>query len=93
MRVSEGLSAGLPVSLPGNAVMVGRNFDIRIKLKGTLPGHLRLALAHVFFVEQELPVEIAHVDGVQIDLHEKQKQSINTTTPGGRKCNSRFRCS
>lgn len=48
--------------------MVGNYLDIRIEAQRTLPGHLRFALAHVLLVEQELPVEIAHIDGVQVDL-------------------------
>jgi hypothetical protein len=30
--------------------------------------HLRLALAHVVPPEQELPVEVGRLDGVQVDL-------------------------
>lgn len=48
--------------------MVRGNFDIGIELQGTLAGHLCFALAHVLLVEQELSVEIAHIDGVQVDL-------------------------
>lgn len=59
--------------LPGNAVMVRGNLHVRIECQGTLAGHLRFALADVLLVEQELPIEIAHVDRVQVDLKGKSR--------------------
>ena len=35
--------------------------------EGALAGHARLGLAHVLLVEQELPVQVGHVDRVQVD--------------------------
>lgn len=68
---------------------MGCNLHIRIKLQGTLPGHLCLALADVLLVEQELPVQIAHIDRVQVDL----KASITGLEMAGtnKKSHLRFR--
>lgn len=74
--------------------MVRDDFDIGIEEQGTLPGHLRLALTHVLLVEQELPVEIADVDGVQIDLGmERGGRKWSAKRRANTKCFFlRFRC-
>lgn len=48
--------------------MVRCNLDVWVELKGTLPRHLSFALSNVLLVKQKLPIEIAHVNCVQVDL-------------------------
>lgn len=51
-----------------DAVVVRLDGDVRIEAERTLARHLGLGLADVLLVEQELPVQVADVDRVQIDL-------------------------
>lgn len=48
--------------------MVRLDLDVRIEAKRTLTSDFRLGLADVLLVEQELPVQVAHVDCVQVNL-------------------------
>lgn len=48
--------------------MGGRDLDVRIELLGCLLGDKRLASLHVLLLEQELSVQVAEVDGVEINL-------------------------
>ena len=50
----------------------------RVKGQGCLAGHLHLGTAHVLFLEQELTVEVAHFNRVQIDLNQIMPQ-FNTS--------------
>lgn len=48
--------------------MVSFDVNVRIKAECTVTGHVRLRLANMFLVKQKLTIQIAHIDGVQIDL-------------------------
>lgn len=63
--------------------MVRGNFHVRIEGQGTLPGHLRFALADVLLVEQELAVEIADIDRVQVDLKGSCEKSVGEKFSAG----------
>jgi hypothetical protein len=39
----------------------------RVELQDGLPRHRRLGLVHVALAEEELPVQVGHVDGVEVD--------------------------
>lgn len=48
--------------------MVSFDVNVRIKAECTVTGHVSLRLANMFLVKQKLTIQIAHIDGVQIDL-------------------------
>ncbi len=48
--------------------MYGQQLGVRVNLLQRLLGGQSLGLAHVDLVEQKLPVQVAHVHGVQINL-------------------------
>lgn len=58
--------------------MIRLNLDVRVEAEGALAGHIGLRLADVLLVEQKLPVQVAHVDRVQIDL-KRSKTKFNQT--------------
>ena len=61
--------------------VVRRDLSERVDEEDTLLGHFRLALPHVLPLEQELPVEVTHVDRVQVDhvdvQHSAQDQILH----------------
>lgn len=57
--------------------MIRLNLDVRVEAEGALAGHIGLRLADVLLVEQKLPVQVAHVDRVQIDLKKEAKENLN----------------
>lgn len=52
--------------------MIGSNFGSRIKSQGRLPRNLRFTAANMLFLEEELPVEVADIYGIQVNL-EREK--------------------
>lgn len=58
--------------------MQGLDVDGRVKGQGGLSGHLHFRSSHVFLLEEELPVQVAHVDGVQVNLTQRKQQLVST---------------
>lgn len=58
----------LSINLPHNTVMFSLNVYFRVKTQHTLSGNNCFRFANMLFLEQKLSVEIAHVNGVKIDL-------------------------
>lgn len=56
--------------------MVESDADAGHKIAHRRRGHLGLRLAHVFASEEELTIQIAHVDRIQIDLKWENLKSI-----------------
>lgn len=52
--------------------MVGFNLDVWIETEGTLTSDFRFGLADMFLVEEELTIQVTHVDCVQVDLNKPQ---------------------
>lgn len=48
--------------------MMCNNVHVRVEAQRAVLSHLGLGLANVLLVEQELTVQVAHVNGVQINL-------------------------
>lgn len=63
----------LRINKPNNAVMMSNNIDIGVEAQRTVFGNLCLGLADMFFMEQELTVEVADVDCVQVNLEVRYK--------------------
>lgn len=57
--------------------MIGNYLHIGIEFQRTLLGHLRFTFTHVLLMEQELPVEIAYINGVQVDLEIEYRRVIH----------------
>ena len=43
------------------------DLSIRCEPKRTLPRNIGLGFSHVLLLEEELPVQVGHVDGVQVN--------------------------
>ena len=56
--------------IPENGVMNGSDASGGVKGQCGLPGNLHLGPADVLLLEQELTVQVAHFDGVQINLNQ-----------------------
>jgi len=51
-----------------DAIMISCNLGIRIEAQGAFPRHPRLRFPNVLPMEEELSVQVAQINGVQIDL-------------------------
>ena len=56
--------------------MHGNDVDVRIEGQHALPRHLGFGLADMRLLEQELPVQIRHVDRVQVDLRGREHVAL-----------------
>lgn len=59
-----------------NTIMMGHDLGIRIESQSALPCHTSFRLSHVLFPEEELPVEIADIYGVQVNLERDIKYEM-----------------
>lgn len=50
--------------------MEGLNVDRRVKGQRSLPGNLDLRAAYMMLLEEELTIQVAHINGIQINLME-----------------------
>ena len=48
--------------------MQGSDGGLRVELQGSLSGHLHLGPAHMVLPEEELAVQVTHLNGVQVNL-------------------------
>lgn len=51
-----------------DAVMMGHNVDIRVEAKSALTSNLRFGFTNMLLLKEKLSVEVANIDGVQINL-------------------------
>lgn len=56
--------------IPKNGVMDGSDGSRGVKGQCSLPGNLHLGPANMLLLEQELTVQVAHFDRIQIDLNQ-----------------------
>lgn len=87
----ESLVEANAVSGAKNTVMVSLNLHIRIKLESSFACNICLRLSDVLFVEQELAVQVAYIDGVEINLKQIKKSCLSLSE-GYQSQNLQFRC-
>jgi hypothetical protein len=61
--------------IPENGVVNGGDGSGGIKGQCGLPGNLHLGPANMLLLEQELTVQIAHLNGVQVNLNQNSATS------------------
>ena len=74
------------IELLENAVVVRFNRRFRIKGQRTFAGDFSFWLSDMLFVEQKLPVQVAYIDGIQINLQWNLNQSNNHLVSHGETC-------
>lgn len=57
---------------PDNTVMVCHNVDTGVEAECAVFSHLRLGLSDVLLVEEELTVQVAHINSIEINLKKKE---------------------
>lgn len=63
-------------NLRGYTIVIGDNLDVRIKSQSGLSSDIGFRFANVFSTEEELSIEIANVDRVQINLERKFRRTM-----------------
>ena len=59
--------------LPCDAVVKCLDSDGGVKGECSLPGNLHFGTTHMLLLEEELPVQVAHINGVQVNLENSKK--------------------
>lgn len=52
--------------------MFGFNDSIRIKRQSTFSGNFSFRFPNMFFLEEKLPIEITHINCIQVNLKEEK---------------------
>lgn len=74
---AESLVERQAVGVVENTVMISFDLHIRVELQGGLASYVRLRFSDVLFVEQELAIQVADVDCVEIDLKRETNNEEN----------------
>ncbi len=66
-------------SSPGDRIMKSLNGNRRVKSQCSFPGNFNFRPSNMSLLEQELPVQIRNIDGVQVNLN-TMKNEVQLTT-------------
>lgn len=58
--------------------MIGSDFSSRVKPQGRLSCNLRFTASNMLFLEQELAIEVADVNSVQVNLKREMKDVFSS---------------